>query len=255
MRLRDSKGMPLVIVLAGVTVAFTGCPWYWLSEDYTADPVTETRALNSGGRLEVTNDVGAISIAGWDNNEVRITYEKQVTLPAVPRHDLEEPAHYLDLITVEITGDETAIAVAADLPITWPLNVSGRVNFDILVPRQVLLDLENNVGSVSMEGVQGAVSAVVNVGNVVVEHAALLDSSESIACEVDVGDIGVALASDSAFSLDAATALGDISVDAVFDLPVTRVGLVGAAASGTVGAGGAAIDLQVATGNIHVGAL
>ncbi len=255
-----------VVLVAGLT----GCPWDW--ETHTGSPHTETADLSQGGTLEVSNNVGVVSITGWNQAQVSVTYTKKVHLATRFGSEPANPAEYFSEIDVEVTENAAGVSVIATLPEVWSSrsHISGSVDLDIKVPNQLVLTLENNVGSVTVADVSGTLSLAVNVGNLELddvtgdltatvdvgdlslERALALDATDSISATVNVGGMELELPSESAFDLDAEATLGDIDIDSAFGVTVEREGVVGARAAGAVNGGGATVELDVDVGDIEL---
>lgn len=239
-------------VAAVVVAGFSGCPWYFPGfTEFRSLPVTESFALDAGGQLNITNEVGPIEIVGADTNTVTITYVKKAQVPNRATGALEPAAFYLDQIGVSLSGSGAAVTVDGTAPGSTA-GFSGSVAFTIQAPRSAVTDLQCNVGSAEITGMRGAMDVAIDVGSAEIQRDTAPQPDEGITCGVNVGDIDLALPGDSIFSLDALTNVGDIDLGAIFGIGVSRSNVVGATATGSTGANGAAISLQVDVGSIQV---
>jgi hypothetical protein len=114
----------------------------------------ETRPLSPGGRVEVANTNGAVTIRTWDRNEVQITGEKEAGDPET----LKQPH-----VEIEATPDSVRVEAKEDLQgwrslFHW--NRHESVRFILTVPAGARLDAVHTVnGAIDIAGVTGPVRA------------------------------------------------------------------------------------------------
>ena len=154
-----------------------------------------------------------------------------------------------------MTESNGEVTIAVETPADWPNFVTPSVDFDIRVPYDTDVDVDNDAGTVSIDSVQGDITVEVDAGDVDIDHPAEPVAAQRIACTVDAGSVEVLLPSTGAFVLDASVDVGTIAVDEAFGITVEPEDLVGATASGTVAGGGATVILVVNVGSIDIGAL
>ena len=144
------------------------------------------------------------------------------------------------------------------------------MDYEIMAPRDLELDVDADVGDVSITGlagvvdfgldvgdvdvndVHGEVTLRLDVGDMRVEYTDPADPTEDMDARVDVGNLTVKQPAGSTFSVDARVQVGDIDADDYAELDVRRFGLVGAICEDTVGGGGAEFTLRVDVGDIRV---
>lgn len=189
--------------------------------------VTETLTtefeLDTPGLLTIENDVGEVNIRAVDGNLVRVDVTKRIR-----GRSGAAASQLLDQITVttDSAGGEGEIRV--DVPDGLQA-ASASVALEIRVPRQVILDVANRVGVVTVSGTQGALQVFSGVGEINVYDVRLLGDSRLetnvgaigfsgrlpdsglVAMTTRTGDIAVKLPADSTFVVDAQTAVGDIN--------------------------------------------
>lgn len=120
----------------------------------------------------------------------------------------------------------------------WTFIGSQKVDFDITVPRKVDLELKNDAGSITVNGIAGQISCSADAGSVKVTDAWLsgnsklktdagtitfsgaLDPRGSYAMSSDAGTVSITLPPNASFRLDAKTDVGSINSD--FPLNIQR---------------------------------
>ncbi len=120
----------------------------------------------------------------------------------------------------------------------WSFIGSQWVDFDIIIPRNADLELKNDAGSITVDGIAGQVSCITDAGTVKVTNAWLygnsklktdagtitfsgaLDPRGSYSMSSDAGTVSVTLPLNASFRLDAKTDVGSINSD--FPLTVQR---------------------------------
>jgi len=236
-----------------IAAALTGCPVFeW--HTYSDSPHTLTNAMERGETLTVRGKVGDVSVNGWDEDIVSVTYTKHVSITnQYPWYWFDPTPFFSDIgVSLEVSGNTPGLTLAVTMP-TADYAVSRSVDLDIKAPSNVVLDISNNVGDVAVAGVYGVIDVRNTVGGVEVAYPILPGEEDAIQCNTGVGDIGVLLPEDSSFVCDAETSIGFIHVfDFWPDLRPQRWNMVGARCSGTVGGGGAAVTLQAGTGDISI---
>lgn len=250
-QLRKNGIWYVAVVLLAVVVS--GCPQeedILVYEEYGSATTTEVVSLSAGGRLDVTNNVGAVSIVGTDGDTVTVTSTKVAFVPENGTN-LRPLAWYLDQIEVDISGGGSAVNIGGNVP-PATAGFSGSVEFVIEAPAAAVVDLLCNMGPVQITGMGGAITFSVDTGSVGVTRHTTLGPQDGIQGQTGVGDIRVTLPGDSAFTLESSTNVGSIAIDDAFDIQPVRRNVTGAAANGTVSAGGAVLDLWVDVGSIHV---
>lgn len=160
--------------------------------------------------LDVRNPVGDVTIEG--------TEDAQVVVESLVRAfgaSVEEAQRNVDAVDV-IIAEEGVGRIRVEARVAQGQRFQGRsptVRLIIRVPREVSLQVANNVGRVEVTDVVGSATITADVGDVVLRGFTLRDDTR---IEVGVGRILVALPADSAFTVDAQTNVGDI--DTAFDV-------------------------------------
>ena len=188
-------------------------PGGFLSVPGSGGAVEATRELDRAFPVqgaEVSNQVGDVIIEGTDDGQVVV--EALVRGYGATTDQAQRAADDVE-VTVEQQG-EGRIRAEARTP--QGLRFQGRsptVRFMIRVPREVTLQMSNNVGRIEVTDVVGSAMITSDVGDVVVRRFTMRDDTR---IEGNVGRILVELPSNAAFIVDAETNVGDI--DTAFDV-------------------------------------
>lgn len=243
-----SAGLMLVCILIAVSCAG---PVRARSSQPSQEEFHQTYALASGGRVELSNINGSVTVTAWDSNQVKVD--------AVKRGDADR----LSECRIEVSANPQLVRIETKYP-RRSNNLS--VNYTLMVPRQARLekiDLVN--GKVAITGVSGGVHASVVNGTVHGSDVggALDLSSVNGTVEVSLGPsakrvrlnsvngtVALTAPSDLQAEVKASTVNGSIRND--FGLPVQRGHFVGANMNGRLGTGAGQIELSTVNGSIDL---
>jgi DUF4097 and DUF4098 domain-containing protein YvlB len=221
-------------IAAGAMVALSAC------SVNLGDRVHETsrQAIESGATpvVHVDNIAGAVTIEPWEKPTVDIVATKY-------------GAHVEDLHNVTVgvhrAGDEIFIVT------TYSGTTNhGDVRYKISVPTGASVQVSNVAGMTSVGAVTGNVNVGTQAGAIEV-NLGRVDGQRTIDLSATTGAIALRIASDSSASVDASSTIGGVSSD-VPGISQSRENLLGARASGKVGAGSARIKLRTTTGAISL---
>lgn len=217
-----------------------------------------TYPLAAGGRVGLENINGDVRIEVGDRNEVRVHAVKQA-----------DSKSWLDAVSIEVDTDHNAVRIKTRMPQTgWNEHHESRVEYTLTVPRSAELDgVELVNGDLSVTGVQGGVQVHTVNGTI---HArdlagdielstvngtveATLDptaSSDRIKATSVNGGVRLTLPRSVSAELRAKTVNGRITNG--FGLKVNEHRFVGADLTGTLGVGGASVQLRTVNGSIDI---
>lgn len=220
-----------------------------------------THPLRPDGRVSIDNINGDVTIEAWDNAEVKIEYTKRA-----------RTQEGLDRMEVHIDASADRIHIETEYARRdrgWHDNNSGgEVELRLWVPRQARLDeIELINGGLEIRGVEGDVTAdLINgrvraeglMGDLEIETVngdieitmADLPSDRSVRIESVNGSIELTFPSGVGADIEAETVHGRISND--FGIEVTKGRYVGRSMRGTVGSGGARVELENINGAIRI---
>lgn len=192
---------PLGILAGGAALAGIA------ESNEVTDTSTEVLAVESETvNLEVTNEVGGITIRGDDEaDEIEVEIIKRANgLSEQRARDL------LDEIEVNVSRDGDQYIITVDQPDGGAFMENHSVDLRITVPDRLNMDVTGNVGTISVEDVEiiNALTLSNDVGAIEFEGQIGPDGTHSITN--DVGAIEIELTGESGFSLDAKADVGGI---------------------------------------------
>ncbi len=248
-----------ILVSLAVLVLFGTFP---LAAAELVEESVETFALSAEGRVSLENINGDVSIEAWDRDEVSVE--------AVKRGRTQES---LDAVEIKIDAQADRIHIETDYEKGDRGWTKGRhshasVDYTLLVPRGVELDeIELVNGDLEITGIEGDVNAsLVNgdlearglTGNVELASVngtlevvlASLASDRSVSLESVNGSVELAVPADADAEFEAETVHGRIRSD--FGFEVKRGDYVGSSLRGTLGSGGARVELETVNGSIEI---
>ncbi len=142
--------------------------------DWEKEVIERTVELGAGGALVIESINGSITIKAWDRTQVGITAQKKV------RSKNGNAAELLQQIEVDIRETAGRVAIETLVPgrESWNRGVHYKVDYEIMVPRDIAVDVHSANGGVSAEGVGGEVSLhTVNGGIEAVDIGGDLEAS------------------------------------------------------------------------------
>jgi len=244
----------------------------------------QTFPLPAGGRLQIANTNGTISIEAWDRDEARIEAGKEVKAAT------EELARStMSQLRIVATPGPGGLRVETRFPsvecgfFDWLFHrpVQTRVNYRLHVPRRLELAartanggvsltgargkavLETTNGTVAVAGFEGTLELETTNGNIEARHVAGAVRAETTNGGVDVelfrldGDLSLAstnggltvrLPRDVRATVDAGTTNGTVRTD----LPVTAETTGSRHLRGTLNGGGPRLRLSTTNGGIRI---
>jgi len=226
--------------------------------------------LKSGGRVEVENINGNITIESWDKNEVSIEAEKHVK--AGDQRDAEK---FMKELQIEIEQSDDEIIITTQHPRKghgdfwdWVFgdNVSASVSYRIKVPRKCDVEatstnggvyvtyvegkirLRTTNGKIEAERVKGMVSARTTNGSVNVELEKVT-SDEEMEFLTTNGSVTLRVPGSIDCDLQAKTTNGSIKTD----FPLEVEGKYGSKRlRGKINSGGPLIFIETTNGSIKI---
>ena len=127
-----------------------------LSGAQTRD-VSETIALDSGGRLSVDGSKGSITLTAWDRDEVQV--QARIEAPKNVSGDYAQRA--VDATKVRVTGGGGSVAIRSDYA-DVPKRSTGdgrsipEIHYEIRAPKNIRLSVDSDRGPLRIEGFEGS---------------------------------------------------------------------------------------------------
>jgi DUF4097 and DUF4098 domain-containing protein YvlB len=222
----------------------------------------QTYALSSDGRVELDNINGAVHIASWDQNQVKVD--------AVKYADTKER---LDEAKIEVDSGKDHLSIRTKYPdhdhtFNWGShNNPAGVEYTLTVPRNARLDEIKLInGSLEISGVSGEVHASCINGRLEAHNLSGRTELSTINGKLDArfdqlagsrvelnsvnGSVDLTIPSDSKAEVEASTVSGGINND--FGLHVNNHRFVGHDLRGELGTGGTHIKLENVNGRIEI---
>ena len=225
----------------------------------------QTYPLSAGGRVNISNVNGSITVEAWDRNEVKLEYSK-----------IADTKERLADVEVRIDAKPDYFSVETDYG-NWKTGNGDRwknggklsVEFHLMVPRGAVLNevetvngsvmVSNFVNITKVSAVNGSVNATnirgtANLSTVNGEVKADFDRLETgskISLETVNGRVNLVIPSDSNATVRADSLNGSISND--FGLPVRKGKYVGRDLYGRLGSGEIQIKLNSVNGGLSIG--
>ncbi|MEX2015667.1 MAG: hypothetical protein WD873_03450, partial [Candidatus Hydrogenedentales bacterium] len=120
--------------------------------------------------LSISNQFGGIRVNTWDSPIVRVL--AKITTSATTH---EAAQAFADAIRLEETASELEVRISTVYPEVTEANGPYSVEFDVLAPEDVSLDIKNQLGDIQVAGVNGPVTIdatfgavdLKNLGNIV----------------------------------------------------------------------------------------
>jgi DUF4097 and DUF4098 domain-containing protein YvlB len=221
----------------------------------------QTYSLDAGGTVALDNVNGDVSIEVWERPEVQVRAVKKASSQEL-----------LDGLKINVKADGSAVRIDTDYPSTrgqWNgERVRLEVEYTLTVPRSAALDDIDLVnGNLSVVGVEGGIQAESVNGTIVVRDSAgdanlstvnggielyvdRLGSDDKVGLESVNGFIDLYLSGSVGADLRAESVNGGIQN--AFGLEVHKGKYVGSDLQGTVGGGGARVEIETVNGKIAV---
>jgi hypothetical protein len=158
---------------------------------------------------------GAVTIRGADTDQIewRVTLSPEATRPTFGRAVRDwffRPAHATEAALIaamqskiDVIGDRLHIALR---PPTSARSDRLHEEWTVRVPRALAASIEQQVGNLSVEGLEGGVRAVVGVGNITVNVP-----TGNVNAALDVGDIAIAYGTNALRMIRLASGVGRTS--------------------------------------------
>jgi DUF4097 and DUF4098 domain-containing protein YvlB len=232
----------------------------------------KTYDVHPGSTISLGNTNGRIHVKSWDQPRVRI----QAVRRAESR-DNDTLKQAMSQLRIEVSQAPNALRIATIYPkkndgglFDWiaGTNVSLSVTYELTVPRQSNLDIEDTNGGLDIDDIQGSLKLETTNGRIEIDHCAgdidaettnggitaellSLNAGKTIRLETTNGGIHVRLPRSAALALDAANTNGSIETD----LPVQATSS-GRKHSlrGTINGGGSKLRLRTTNGGITISA-
>jgi DUF4097 and DUF4098 domain-containing protein YvlB len=258
-RLVTAVASCVLLLAAGWAVGFEGYQ----------ETIDKSFPLAAGGTVSLENVNGDVTIEVWENAEVWVQAVKSADSPEL-----------LDRLKVDIDASSSAVSIDTEYPSNrrsdrrghdherWEGGHRVKVEYTLTIPRTAIIDeVELVNGNVLIVGVEGGTNAATVNGNIVVRDGAgdaslstvnggielylgRLGYGENIDLETVNGTIDLYLSASAGAEIRAESVNGKLRND--FGIEVHKGKYVGSDLEGTIGGGGARVNLESVNGPITV---
>lgn len=223
-------GLAAVCICGVIVVGFAGASVVGFSDQARVTETISTELpVEQPASLTINNRVGDISISAGDTDVIQVQATKRASAftDSWARDTLKR-------VDVRAESSGTAARITVDVPTDLRFRSAG-VDFEIVVPQDIDLDIVNNVGDISVLATTGSLRLRSNVGDItlsdvvarqdydveadvgdIVFEGQLPEDAGATQLKTRVGQITVSLPENSQFMLDAETNVGNITTE--FDL-------------------------------------
>ena len=258
-RLLTAVASCVLLLVAGWATGFEGY----------SETIDKRFPLSAGGTVSLENVNGDVTIEVWENSEVWVQAVKSASSPEL-----------LGRLKVKIDASSSAVRIDTEYPSNrrsehedheHAKREHGRhskVEYTLTIPRTAVVDeVELVNGNLLIVGVEGGMEAETVNGNIVVRggagnsslatvnggielHVNRLGYGENIDLETVNGSLDLYLAASSGAEIRAESVNGKLRND--FGIEVHKGKYVGSDFKGSVGGGGARVNLETVNGSITV---
>lgn len=231
------------------------------------EKIDRTFDVKPGARIAVSNVNGRVTIASWDQAKVRVVATKEVE---GSKQDLKELMAALKVELVPRDGGLTVTTrqpkhehgIASIFDALSGNNIDYEVTYEITVPRNMNVAVENTNGTVSLSNVTGVLTLETTNGRIAVANCAGSVSASTTNGSIEAqlvrmekkpmrfettnGRISVSLPKSAAVDLDASTTNGAIESA----LPVATRSLGKNSLRGSINGGGTPLTIRTTNGGI-----
>ncbi len=256
-RLLTAVASCVVLAAAGLAVGFEGYQ----------ETIDKRFPLSPGGTVSLENVNGDVTIEAWENSEVWVQAVKSADTPEL-----------LDRLKINIDATSSAVRIDTEYPSSRRSDHGDhdhdrrdrgrhlKVEYTLTIPRTAVVDeVELVNGNLHIVGVEGGMDAGTVNGNIVVRdgagdtslstvnggielHIGRLGYGESVDLETVNGTLDLYLAASSGAEIRAESVNGKLRND--FGIEVRKGKYVGSDFEGTIGGGGARVNLESVNGSI-----
>jgi hypothetical protein len=219
-------------ILCGLAlVALAACSG--ASGERASEEFHQSIAANSRATVHVDNVAGSVNVDSWSKPSVDVRATKFGRTPAELRS-----------VMIDVRRDGNDVYVKTSFE---GLNHGG-VRYRITVPANASVQISNIAGGVAVAGVSGDVTVATQAG-AITANAGRVGEDRSIDLHATTGEVHLTVAPDSSARVDASSTVGAIT-SRIPGVAASRENLVGARASGLIGAGSGRIRVSTTTGAI-----
>ena len=249
---------------------FVLCATTTLSAATLTQRIDQTFDVRAGADLVLKNVNGRITVKAWDQAKVRVVAVKEVEA------DREDVQRAMNELKVDIRPSNGGLTIETIHPkrgkggdsfFDWIFgdDIDAEVTYDLMVPRNMSLDVTNTNGAIRVSDVTGKHELDTTNGRIEVTNCAgSLDAAttngsieadlvrvtkgQPLRFETTNGRITVSVPKDLAADVDAGTTNGSIHTD----LPIATTRMSENSLRGAINGGGTPIRMRTTNGGIEI---
>ena len=242
-------------------------PWQGGLGAQTIEPIQQTLTVQGPATLDLSVPVGEVTVKTGPAGQVKVEGTKRV----YGATQADAQARLDDIqVKIEQSGDKVWVRVSGQ----FAGNNTGRsptVDLTITVPKETTVAANMGVGRLQVSGTEGDATINAEVGDVIltdimpaaklfvktrvssVDFSGALASNGKYEITTDIGKIALRVPANSAFTIDARSDIGDVTVGFPVSGSTSREALVGKQVQGEVGENPtASLTLHSRVGEISV---
>jgi Putative adhesin len=221
-----------------VILALSGCAGVRFSESRVHESFDKTVPSAGVTMLHLKNVAGTIRIEAWNKPQIQIHARK-----SAPSIDA------LNALHVEVQEANGVVNVITRYDPGFGVSRGG-VEYALMVPGSLNLQVENTAGTMTLAGLTANVSASTRAGTIEATMARV-GGNQNIELKTTTGTIELRIPKDSNATVTAQSTVG--SMDSDFPGVTSHMQhLIGAGGGGKIGNGSATITLKTTTGSIDL---
>lgn len=262
MKTNYQKTLALSLFLC-LYLVVTGCCIHIGDSDREKYERTEklSAPVTADGTLNVRTNIGSITVTGADVTDCNI-----IATITTKAKTIEEAQKLSKGVKIKLESSADTLNIRIEKPAELK-NKYLKVDFKIIVPKQLNLDCSADVGKINISGIAGRIEASTDVGQIICKeisgdidlradvgtikavYAATAPAALNANITTDVGTINFVGPPELSVELDASTSVGSIKTDR----PITLVGEISKKRlKGTIGTGKGQLRLKTHVGSITI---
>lgn len=219
-------------------LSLCGCVSGGYSENRVHERFEKTLPSVGVTNLRLQNVAGTVSVRAWDKPQIRVDAVK-----SGPDQGALNSMH------VDVRQSGSAVDVTTKYDAGFGISRGG-VNYTIMLPAAVNLQVENTAGTVEIAGMTGDVSADAKAGTIEATMAKA-GGGQNIDLATTTGTVTLRIPKHSDATVTAHSTVGTVDSDFP-SVTSTRNNVIGSGGGGKIGSGSGTINLKTTTGTIEL---
>lgn len=179
--MKHSKIFWSILLVSSLIVCLGVNPALAFSKEKYEEKFEKTVSLDQAGKVRLKNIAGNIEIKTWNRNEVKID-----ALKVSKASSLSKAEENAQKVKIEVNKSGDLLEIETDYPKHSSNSLNVSVDYNLMIPSRVSIDLNSVSGDVFMEKIGGEVEAEVVSGNI-----ELMGAEKDVDCQTVSGDLRV----------------------------------------------------------------